>query len=82
MIENNVTELPVGKFDAVRVLRELLRDAEAGEFDEVMVVYGKARGPYTNYCWSEMPRYTILWMATYLYRAVTCRYFKGHFVDD
>jgi len=73
---SNVTELPVGKYNAVRTLRQLLAEAERGEIESVMVVtVSKPNGIGLQYAWSEMTRYNVLWMATYIYRTVVKRYF-------
>lgn len=85
---NNVSEIPVGQFDAVRTLRQCLQMAEEGEINRVLIVAqcvpeGEITGtegePYVYY--SEMPRYEILWLTRFANSFVNHRFF-GKFHED
>lgn len=78
---NNVRELPVGQYDAVRVLRSLLAKAERGEITDVMVITTKDRegdAADIGVCWSNSPsRQVVWWRATWLIEFLKRRYFSG-----
>ena len=87
MAHNNVTELPVGKYDAVRTLRQCLKMAEEGECNRVMVVMQRVsddeiknieEAPEAYY--SEMPRWEALWLARFLNSFLNHRFF-GQYHD-
>ena len=83
-----VTEIPVGKYDAVRTLRMCLQMAEQGELNRAMVVVqnvpdgeveGTAEAPEVFY--SEMPRWEALWLSRFLNSFTDHRFF-GQFHED
>lgn len=87
---DNVEEIPVGKYDAVRTLRMCLQMAERGEFNRAMVVVQKVPNgeikdtegaPEVFY--SEMPRWEALWLVRFLNSFADHRFFgKFHGDDD
>lgn len=87
---NNVSEIPVGKYDAVRTLRQCLQMAEDGEINRVMIVAqcvpeGEVKGiegaPYVYY--SEMPLYEALWLIRFANSFIDHRFFgRFHEEDD
>lgn len=88
MTSDNIEEIPVGKYDAVRTLRMCLQMAERGEFNRAMVVVqnvpggeieGKEGAPEVFY--SEMPRWEALWLARFLNSFMDHRFF-GQFHED
>ena len=78
---DNVKELPTGDYDAVRTLRHLLSQAEAGEFDSVLVICNKWDTSETEghlwACWSDMQMKDIWWQAGWLTSYLYRRYFSG-----
>lgn len=82
---NKVTELPTGKYDAVRTLRHLLAQAERGDFNQVIVVCNRriepaeeADGSDEIWCtWSDMRRDNICWLINWLFAFIQRRYFGG-----
>ncbi len=86
---DNVEELPVGNYDAVRTLRMCLQMAEKGDINRVVVVVqsvpdGESEGnegaAEVYYC--EMPRYEILWLNRFLNSFVNHRFFSKFHEDD
>ncbi len=87
---DNVEELPVGNYDAIRTLRTCLQMVEKGEYNRVMVVVqnvpkdeikGTEGAPDVFY--SEMPRWEALWLARFLNSFIDHRFFgKFHNDDD
>jgi hypothetical protein len=77
---SNVTELPVGKYDAVRTLRHLLAQAERGEIDNVLVICSKrvSKEENSNWAsWSDMGTMEVWWLASWLVSYLRRRYFSG-----
>ncbi len=86
-----VTELPVGKYDAVRILRESLQRAEAGEIKAVILICSSGLamedaaddGGHDIWAvWSEMRRYEVLWLQHWLASWLNKRYFGDYHADD
>ncbi len=86
-----VTELPVGKYDAVRTLRHALQQAEAGKIKAVILICsaGMPRkddtadaGPGIWACWSEMRRYEVMWCQRWFNSWLDKRYFGDYHSDD
>ena len=80
----NVTELPIGKYDAVRTLRHLLALAEKGEIDGVVVVCRKEgkKGDDHWATWSDMRRMEVWWLAGWFHGFIHRRYFGGHHYEE
>ena len=78
-----VAEIPTGKYDAVRTLRQLLAQAEQGDFQHVLVICDnhnrKADGNTAQIwaCWSDMDTRDVWWMAGWLTSYLYRRYFSG-----
>lgn len=76
---DNVTELPAGPKDVVRVLRFALREAERGHIDHVVMVCNKNHpddGTSSTWSWwSDMTRHEVLWFVRWLMKYVDARYF-------
>ncbi len=86
---SNVSDLPVGKYDAVRTLRMCLQMAEQGEINRVMIVTqcvpddeitGMEGAPEAYY--SEMPRWEALWLVRFLNSFADHRFFGQYHEDD
>jgi hypothetical protein len=85
-----ITELPVGKYDAVRTLRHLLQQAESGQVTNVIcITYEGCEDDEHNDCeimcasWSNMSRNEILWGARWFNSWLNNRYFaRYHEPDD
>ena len=77
----SVTELPAGKYDAVRTLRHLLAQAEAGDFSHVLVVcdnrHTEGNTAEIWASWSDMDTRDVWWMAGWLVSYLRRRYFSG-----
>ena len=82
--KDNVVELPIGEFDAVRTLRNVLRAAEAGEIDNVVIVCEKSEDDGTDLwvTWSDAKRENVLWMVRWLNSFVNHRYFAKFHGDN
>jgi len=85
----NVVELSVGKFDAVRTLRDCLSAAERGEIKHVVVICTDALlegeaddGQDIWASWSQMQRHHVLWLVRWLNSYVNQRYFGKYHNDD
>lgn len=74
-----ITELPVGNYDAVRVLRQLLVQAERQEFTDVLVICQKReeKRNLVRCCWSDMDRSDVWWLSGWLISFLRRRYFSG-----
>ncbi len=90
MPSSNVREIPVGKFDAVRTLRDALQRAEDGEIKNVIIICSAGMpkpddtadpGPGIWVTWSEMRRYEVLWCQRWFNSWLNKRYF-GDYHDD
>lgn len=84
----NVHELEAGKFDAVRILRDCLADAERGKIKHVIVVCADALnegeaddGQFFWATWSHMTREQVLWLTRWLASFVNHRYFGQYHGD-
>jgi hypothetical protein len=84
----NVHELEAGKFDAVRILRDCLADAERGKIKHVIVICADAmdeddaeNGQYLWATWSDMTRQQVLWLQRWSSSFINHRYF-GQYHDD
>ena len=89
--KGKVTELPVGKFDAVRTLRECLQQAEDGKIKTVILICsaGMPKEDDTSdgghgiwACWSEMRRFEILWCLRWFNSWLNKRYFGDYHSDE
>jgi len=83
----NVTELPVGEFDAVRTLRNALALAEKGEFKHVIILTASDSDEIMDEQimephWSRMSRKDVLWMTRWFNSYVNYRYFGAWHDDD
>lgn len=82
---DKVTELPVGDYDAVRVLRHALQLAEKGEIDQVVVIcckhHAEGEGSDLWACWSDMVKLEVLWLQRWFNSWLNKRYF-GDFHED
>jgi len=85
MAHDNVKELPVGEYDAVRTLRHALQQAERGEIDDVIILTNKRDAKddsYTLDCaWSDMEKRDILWMQRWFNSWLNKRYFADFHGD-
>lgn len=83
---DNVVEIPIGEYDAVRTLRHALQQAERGEFTDVIIIYQKKVEEEDAHdlwcCWSDMQRYDILWMQRWFNSWLNRRYFGMWHEDD
>lgn len=82
---DNVKELPVGEYDAVRTLRHNLQQAERGEIDQVIVLCRNvdANDGVTLWAaWSDMTRYEVLWLQRWFNSWLNKRYFFDYHEDD
>ena len=84
MASDNVKELPVGKYDAVRTLRHALQMAERGDIKTVVIICTneKPDGPGIQAFWSDMPRYEVLWCCRWFNSWLDKRYFGDFHSDD
>jgi len=80
--DNAVSELPVGKHDAERVLRLLLKQAQKGEITTVVVICSSIIDgdddedeEVIGAVWSDMSRRDVLWYARWFMSWLTHRYF-------
>lgn len=82
----SVTDLGVGKYDAVRTLRILLDQAERGEFQHVLVICDnrKVEGSTGEIwaSWSDMDTRDVWWMVGWLTSFLNRRYFSGKGLID
>lgn len=84
-----VTEIPAGKFDAVRTLRDALSQAEAGEIKSVIIICtdgiteedANDDGTDLWATWSNMTREQVLWCQRWFNSWLNKRYF-GDFHND
>ncbi len=76
-----VSELPTGEYDAVRTLRHLLSQAEAGEFNNVLVICNQDRDDDKEgeiwASWSDMNVRHVWWLSGWLTSYLCRRYFSG-----
>ena len=86
---SNVTEIPAGKYDAVRTLRHVLAMAEKGDIDDVVLVCSKkgepmkpADGDDIWMTWSDMPRWSVWWYIGWAHSFIYRRYFHGDGPDE
>jgi len=83
-----VSELPVGKYDAVRTLRHTLQLAEAGKIKTVIVICGVGVREEDDDAhdmwavWSEMKRYEVLWHQRWFNSWLNKRYFGDYHADE
>lgn len=81
-----VLELPTGEYDAVRTLRLLLSEAEAGEFNNVVVICNKRDAENEDgsvwAMWSDMDAQHVWWLTGWLTAFLYRRYFGGFTKDD
>lgn len=82
-----VSELPVGKYNAVRTLRHSLQRAENGEFDQVLIICQRTPGEdddgvSIDVVWSDMRRLDVLWFSRWLNSFVNYRYFDRYRHDE
>jgi hypothetical protein len=85
----NVHELGAGKFDAVRVLRDCLAEAERGDIKHVIVLCADAMdeddtkdGQHLWATWSFMTREQILWLQRWANSFFNHRYFGQYHDPD
>lgn len=86
---SNITEIPAGKYDAVRTLRHCLAMAEKGDIDDVVLVCSKkgepmkpADGDDIWMTWSDMPRWSVWWYVGWAHAFIYRRYFHGDGPDE
>lgn len=88
---SSVTELPVGKFDAVRTLRETLKRAEDGDIKAVIIICSSGLamedaaddGRHDIWAvWSEMRRYEVSWLQNWFASWLNKRYFGDYHADE
>lgn len=83
-----VTELPTGKYDAVRTLRHALQQAERGDIKTVVIVCTDGMDPKGDdgqdiwACWSDMTREQVLWCQRWFNSWLNKRYFGDYHVDE
>lgn len=89
--KSKVTELPVGKYDAVRTLREALQQAEEGKITEVILICSSGLGCEHHTedggndiwaVWSEMKGYEVLWCQRWFNSWLNKRYFGDYHSDE
>ncbi len=81
----NVIELPVGKFDAVRTLRDALSEAEKGNIKRVVIICSDEDakdGAIQWATWSEMTREQVLWLQRWFNSWLNKRYFGDYHSDE
>jgi hypothetical protein len=82
----NVVNLPVGQYDAVRTLRELLTQAERGDFQNVLVVCDNRDTADESgriwASWSHMDTRDVWFIVGWLFSYVQRRYFSGKGLID
>lgn len=84
-MSKRVTELPAGKYDAVRVLRQTLQLAEEGEIDDVIVICQKQHIDSGNdlwVVWSELARRDVFWLCRWFNSWLDKRYFGDYHSDE
>jgi len=87
--KDKVTELPVGKYDAVRTLRHALQQAEAGKIKSVILILTDGLNEDDSHVdgvdlwalWSDMTREQVLWCQRWFNSWLNKRYF-GDFHPD
>ena len=88
--KDKFTELPVGKYDAVRTLRETLRRAEDGDIKAVIIICSSGLamedvapdGGHDMWAvWSEMRQYEVLWCQRWFNSWLNKRYFGDYHAD-
>ena len=86
-----VTEIPVGKYDAVRTLRSALQQAEDGKIKAVILICSAGLqmedatedGGHDIWAlWSEMKRHEVLWCQRWFNSWLNKRYFGDYHADD
>jgi hypothetical protein len=91
MPSSNVREIPAGKFDAVRTLRDALQRAEDGEIKAVVLICSTGLamedaapdGGHDIWAtWSEMRRYEVLWLLRWFNSWLNKRYFGNYHSDE
>lgn len=87
----NVVDIGIGKWDAVRTLRETLREAEEGKIKAVVIVcvdgldeedFEDDEGQDIWATWSQMHRRDVLWLVRWLNSFVNHRYFGKYHDPD
>jgi len=85
----NVHELSIGKFDAVRILRDCLAEAERGDIRHVIVICADAMdegeaddGQYLWATWSDMRKEQVLWLQRWSNSFINHRYFGRYHDPD
>jgi hypothetical protein len=89
--KSKVIEIPAGKFDAVRTLRDALQRAEDGEIKTVILICSSGLamedaaedGGHDIWAtWSEMTRHEVLWCQRWLNSWLNKRYFGDYHADE
>lgn len=89
--KSKVIEIPAGKFDAVRTLRDALQRAEDGEIKTVIIICSDglpkpddtSEGGHDIWAtWSEMRRHEVLWCERWFASWLNKRYFGDYHIDD
>lgn len=86
--KSKVIEIPAGKFDAVRTLRDALQRAEDGEINTVILICAVGiredddDGHDIWATWSEMKRHEVLWCQRWFNSWLNKRYFGDYHSDE
>ncbi len=87
--EEKIRELPVGAYNAVRVLRHALQQAERGDIKTVVLIYSDGldeedafAGTDIRAIWSDMTREQVLWCQRWFNSWLNKRYFGDFHSDD
>lgn len=89
--KDKVTELPVGKYDAVRTLRSALQQAESGKIKTVILICSSGLenedatedGGHDIWAlWSELTRVQVLWCQRWFNSWLNKRYFGDYHSDE
>lgn len=86
----NVTEIPIGDYDAVRTLRAALQQAESGDIKTVIIICTDGLDEENAHpdgvdlwaSWSDMTREQVLWMQRWFNSWLNKRYFGNFHSDD
>lgn len=89
-MDDNITELPTGTYNAVRTLRHALQKAERGEIVNVIIIAYESDkddddddAMTLSSFWSEMSRMDVLWATRWFNSWLNHRYFgQWHTGDD
>jgi hypothetical protein len=82
--KSKVIEIPAGKFDAVRTLRDALQRAEDGEIKTVILICAVGVREEDDDAsdiwatWSEMKRHEVLWCQRWFNSWLNKRYFGDY----